>query len=139
MRLDKSNKNHKPISEPLRTSGGHLSIGRGGYTLYFSGSARLQGHDCDEMKRDCVARGLPIIDSRKVPFNAVWDLAVHGPIVAVGRAPDVAPCGAFSNAPLHAVAAAYRGAGAEVFNLPEKPIGELGLSRPESPDMAKDR
>jgi hypothetical protein len=100
MRCDVADENDKRISEALRTPGGHLSIGRGGYTLYFSGSSRLEGYDCDEMKEACIARGVPVIDSRTVPFDAVWDLAVKGPMVAVGRVADIAPWGAFSSAPL---------------------------------------
>jgi len=119
MKLGMVHENDAQISAALRTPGGHLSIGRGGYTLYFSGSSRLLGYDCDQMKETCIACGLPVIDSRTVPFDVVWDLAVKGPMVAVGRAADVAPWGAFSSAPLQAVADAYRAVGAEVFNLPE--------------------
>ncbi len=122
MKLDMAHENAKRISDALQTPGGHLSIGRGGYTLYFNGSSRLQGYDCDQMKEACIASGLPVIDSRTVPFDVVWDLAVKGPMVAVGRAADVAPWGAFSSAPLQAVADAYRAAGAEVFNLPEEHV-----------------
>jgi len=72
MKFDLANENDKRISEVLRTPGGHLSIGRRGYTLYFNESSPLHGYDCDEMKEACVARGLPVIDSRTVPFDAVW-------------------------------------------------------------------
>ncbi len=58
-----------------------------------------------------------MIDSRSVPFKVVYDLAVRGPMIAVGRAPDPEPCGALSYAPLAVVAEAYRAAGAEVLNL----------------------
>jgi len=58
-----------------------------------------------------------VIDSRSVPFKVVYDLAVRGPMIAVGRAPDPEPCGALSYAPLAVVAEAYRAAGAEVLNL----------------------
>jgi hypothetical protein len=95
MKFDMAHENAKRISEALQTPGGHLSVGRGGYTLYFNGSSRLQGYDCDQMREACVARGLPVIDSRTVPFDVVWDLAVKGPMVAVGRAADVAPWGLF--------------------------------------------
>jgi hypothetical protein len=128
MRCDVADENDKRISEALRTPGGHLSIGRGGYTLYFSGSSRLQGYDCDEMKEACIARGVPVIDSRTVPFDAVWDLAVKGPMVAVGRMADIAPWGAFSSAPLQAVADAYRAAGAEIFNPPSEQVPETGAA-----------
>jgi hypothetical protein len=139
MKFDMVHENDRRISEALRTPGGHLSIGRGGYTLYFSGSSRLQGYDCDQMKETCVARGLPVIDSRPVPFDVVWDLAVKGPMVAVGRAADVAPWGAFSCAPLQAVADAYRAAGAEVFNLPEEHVREPEASSLEHEVLRTDR
>jgi hypothetical protein len=70
------------------------------------------------MKAACIERGLPVIDSRMVPFSAVVDLAVSGPMIAVGSEPDPAPYGAFSSAPLLVVAENYRAAGAEVFNFP---------------------
>ena len=139
MKFDLANENDRRISEALRTPGGHLSIGRGGYTLYFSESSRPQGYDCDEMNEACVARDLPVIDSRTVPFDAIWDLAVKGPMVSVGRAPDIAPWGAFSSAPLQAIADAYRAAGAEVFNLPEDQVAEPGTSSPEHVTRRTDR
>jgi hypothetical protein len=50
-------------------------------------------------------------------FEVVCDLAVRGRIVAVGEPASPPPWGAFSYAPLAAVANAYRAAGAEVWNL----------------------
>jgi hypothetical protein len=139
MKLDMTHENDERISEALRTPGGHLSIGRGGYTLYFNGSSRLQGYDYDRMREACIERGLPVIDSRTVPFDVVWDLAVKGPMVAVGRAADVAPWGAFSSAPLQVVADAYRAAGAEVFNLPEEHVREHDTSSLEGESVRRDQ
>jgi hypothetical protein len=106
------------IERALAVRGGHLSIGRGGYCLYYDEGCTLSGYDCDEIKRVCIARGLPVIDSRMVAFAKVYDLAVCGPMIAVGREANPLPWRALSYAPLHVVAAAYRDAGAEVFNLP---------------------
>lgn len=106
------------IREALTTEGGHLAIGRGGFTLYFARGAYLSGHDCETIKIACIAAGLPVIDSRALPFEVVCDLAVRGPMVAVGELASPPPWGAFSYAPLVAVADAYRAAGAEVWNLP---------------------
>ena len=106
------------IREALTTEGGHLAIGRGGFTLSFARGAYLSGHDCDTIKTACIAAGLPVIDSRALPFEVVCDLAVRGPMVAVGEPASPPPWGAFSYAPLAAVADAYRAAGAEVWNLP---------------------
>jgi hypothetical protein len=105
------------IASALRTEGGHLSIGRDGFTLYFAGGARLSGYDCERVKACCIAAGLPVIDSRMVAFEEVVRLAVRGPMVAVGEAPSPEPYHALSYAPLVAVASAYRSAGAEVFNI----------------------
>jgi hypothetical protein len=116
------------IERALRTEGGHLSIGRGGYTLHFDRGSTLSGYDCDAMKAACIARGLPVIDSRMVPFEDVFRLAVRGPMVAVGQPPDTPPWHALSSAPLRAVAQAYRDAGAEVFNLDD----ELATTSPDS-------
>lgn len=109
---------HQRISQALRTTGGHLSIDRGGYSLYFDRGSTLSGYDCETMKAACIARGLPVIDSRNVPFDDVFSLAVKGPMIAVGIPPDEPPWHALTSAPLQAVGEAYRAAGAEVFNLP---------------------
>jgi hypothetical protein len=106
------------IREALTTVGGHLAIGRGGFTLHFARGAYLSGHDCETIKVACIAAGLPVIDSRGLAFEVVCDLAVRGPMVAVGEPASPPPWGAFSYAPLAAVADAYRAAGAEVWNLP---------------------
>jgi len=60
-------------------------------------------------------------------------------MVAVGRAPDIAPWGAFSNSPLQAVADAYRAAGAEVFNLAEEQVQKPDTSNPERAILRTDR
>jgi len=106
------------IREALTTEGGHLAIGRGGFTLYFARGAYLSGHDSEAIKTACVTAGLPVIDSRGLAFEVVCDLAVRGPMVAVGEPASPLPWSAFSYAPLAAVADAYRAAGAEVWNLP---------------------
>jgi hypothetical protein len=106
------------IISALHTEGGHLSIGRGGFTLYHERGARLIGYDCEPIKACCIAAGLPVIDSRVVAFEDVVRLAVRGPMVAVGEAASQPPYHALAYAPLRVVAQAYREAGAEVFNIP---------------------
>lgn len=106
------------IARALATDGGHLSIGRGGFTLYFGSGARLHGYDCDRIKAECIAAGLPVIDSRNAPFEKVADVVIHGPLVAVGSPADPEPYHALSFAPLSYVAETYRTIGAEVINLP---------------------
>ncbi len=108
------------IARALATAGGHLSIGRGGATLYFE-RGWLSGCHPEQIKAEAIAAGLPVIDSRDVPFDAVYDLAVRGPMIAVGEPPGDPPYHALSYAPLAVVAEAYRAAGAEVFNLPAIP------------------
>jgi hypothetical protein len=107
------------IANALKTQGGHLSIGRGGFILYFGNGARLSGYDCDHVKTWCIEAGLPVIDSRMVAVDEVARLSLKGPIVAVGRDADPPPWHALSFAPLSRVAEAYRAAGAEVFNVPD--------------------
>ena len=107
------------IASALRTDGGHLSIGRGGFTLYYARGARLSGYDCDEIKACCIAAGLPVIDSRKVAFEDVVHLAIRGPMVAVGEEASPPPYHALSYAPLATIAETYAAAGAEVFNIPQ--------------------
>jgi hypothetical protein len=114
------------IASALRTEGGHLSIGRGSFTLYYAGGARLSGYDCESIKACCIAAGLPVIDSRMVAFEEVVRLAVRGPMVAVGESAGPQPYHALSYAPLAVVASAYRAAGAEVFNIGDSaPVREV--------------
>jgi hypothetical protein len=105
------------VASALSTEGGHLSIGRGGFTLYYAHGARLSGYDCEQVKACCIAAGLPVIDSRMVAFEDVVRLAVRGPMVAVGEEASPPPYHALSYAPLAVLANAYRAAGAEVFNI----------------------
>jgi hypothetical protein len=107
------------IASAIRTDGGHLSIGRGGFTLYFASGARLSGYDCEPVKACCIAAGLPVIDSRMVASEDVVRLAVSGPMPAVGEEASSPPYHALSYAPLAVLANAYRAAGAEVFNIAE--------------------
>lgn len=106
------------ITRALATIGGHLAIGRGGYTLHYDRGCRLSGYDVEPIKAACIAAGLTVIDSREVPFEAVAKLAAGGSMVAVGEEPDASPWHAFAFVPLRVVAEAYREAGAEVHNLP---------------------
>jgi hypothetical protein len=106
------------VASALGTEGGHLSIGRGGFTLYYAHGARLSGYDCEQVKACCIAAGLPVIDSRLVAFEDVVRLAVRGPMAAVGEEASPPPYHALSYAPLSLLANAYRAAGAEVFNIP---------------------
>jgi hypothetical protein len=105
------------ITSALQTEGGHLSIGRGGFALYYARGARLSGYDYESFKTCCIAAALPVIDSRMVAFEDVVRLAVRGPMVAVGEEASAPPYHALSFAPLFLVAQAYRAAGAEVFNI----------------------
>ena len=114
------------IAEALTTEGGHLSIGRGGFILWYRDGCRLLGHDSEPIKAACIEAVLPVIDSRGVAFDAVARLVLRGPMVAVGAPPDPPPYGPFSYAPLAAVAATYRAAGAEVVNLPETAADDPG-------------
>lgn len=108
------------IARALATEGGHLSIGRGGATLYFA-RGWLSGCHEERIKAEAIAAGLPVIDSRSVPFGLVLDLAVRGPMVAVGEPPSPPPYHSFAYAPLAVVLETYRAAGANVFNDPAVP------------------
>jgi len=105
------------IARALAIAGGHLAIGRGGYTIWFARGCRLSGYDCETIKAGAIAAGLPVIDSLRVDFDVVARLAISGPMIAVDEPPSAPPYGAFALAPLSYVAQAYRNAGAEVFNM----------------------
>jgi len=107
------------ISKARETAGGHLSVGRGGCSLHIDDGQTLSGCDIDNMKQLCIDSGLPVIDSRRVPFDTVADLAINGPMVAVGSAPRFFPSRAFSYVSLQEHVAMYRAAGAEIHNMPE--------------------
>jgi hypothetical protein len=123
--LDKPRVDYGLIDQARATEGGHLSIGRGGYTLCFAEGATLSGYDTERMKAACIGAGLPVIDSRPVSFDAVIRLAVHGPMIAVGRPASPPPWHGFAYAPLLDVARAYAEAGAEVYNMPGLTDGTL--------------
>ena len=106
------------IARALSVEGGHLGIGRGGYTLYYARGCTLSGYDVAAMKAACIAAGLPVLDSRMVDFNTACDLAIKSPMIAVGEPASSPPWHAFAHAPLAHVAGLYRAAGAEVTNLP---------------------
>ncbi|SMH26456.1 hypothetical protein [Mesorhizobium australicum] len=106
------------IAAALATPGGHLSIGRGGFTLHYRDGAMLSGYGCEAIKTQCIATGLPVIDSRCVAFDVVVKLTLQEPLVAVGRELDPAPWHGLAYAPLHAVAIHYATAGAEVWDIP---------------------
>jgi len=105
------------IARALATQGGHLFVGRGGFSLHYE-NGWLSGYDCETVKAAAIAAGLPVIDSRKVDLGKVAELAIRGPMIAVGRPADPPPWHALSYAPLIAVAEAYARAGAEMCNLP---------------------
>ncbi|OYV24520.1 MAG: hypothetical protein B7W99_01905 [Rhodospirillales bacterium 20-58-10] len=107
------------IKKAKMVDGGHLSIGRGGYTLHYAQGSTLGGYDVDNIKALCIEAGLPVIDSRCVPFDLVADLAISGPMAAVGTAPRFFMSRAFSHVSLAEWVASYRAAGAEIHNMPE--------------------
>ena len=106
------------IDAALATQGGHLSVGRGGFTLHYRNGATLSRFGCEAIEAQCIAAGLPVMDSRCLAFDVVAHLTLAGPLVAVGREPEPAPWHGLAFAPLHVVAARYAAAGAEVSNIP---------------------
>ncbi|WFS69534.1 hypothetical protein CFBP4996_26440 (plasmid) [Agrobacterium leguminum] len=113
------------IEQALASEGGHLQIGRGGFSLHF-GLSTLSGYDCETIKAEAIDAGLPVYDSRMVDFGVVANLACSGPMIAVGRAADPKPWNSLSFVPLYHVMDAYRQAGAEVYHMPPRPV-ETGL------------
>ena len=108
------------IAKALDTPGGHLAIGRGGFCLHYE-DRRLAGDDCDIIKRQAIDAGLPVIDSRLVPFALAARLAITGPMIAVNRSGSPGCWHNSFEAPLAMVAASYRHVGAEIHNLDDDP------------------
>ena len=106
------------INRALAVDGGHLFVGDAGFTLAYQRGTTLSGYDVEALKAACVAAGLPVIDSRRLGFETALHLAIHTPMIAVGKPADAEPWHAMAHAPLHHVAALYHAAGAEVANLP---------------------
>ena len=100
------------IAKALATEGGHLKIGRGGFTLWFARGSRLSGYDCSVVKAAAIAAGLPVIDNRIVAFDTVARLAISGSMIAVGELASPEPNDSLSYALLAVIAEAYRAAGA---------------------------
>ena len=59
------------IQRASRTQGGHLALGRGGFSLHYDQGCKLSGYDCEPTRRICIEHGLPVIDCRSVPFSDV--------------------------------------------------------------------
>src|SRR3954471_3849974 len=114
------------IIRALATEGGHLSIGRGGFTFWYASGCRLSGYECKANQKTAIAPGLAVMNSRVVASDAVAALAIGGPMVAVGEPASPAPWHSLSYAPLAHVAQAYREAGAEVFNVPAQADRDQG-------------
>jgi hypothetical protein len=114
------------IARAMVTPGGHLFLGRGGgfslaYEGDYGGAASLSGWDCETVEAAAIKAGLPVIDSRDVDFDLVVLLELKGPMVAVAQESSPRPWHGLSYAPLAAVAAAYRKAGAKIHNVPVDP------------------
>ncbi len=110
------------IQQALAVEGGHLSIGHNGATLHFARGGTVSGFACcDAVKAACLAVGLPVIDSRAVPFRLFYALVAEGSMAAVGKPPAPQPWHSLSGAPLAHVAGLHHAAGADVFNVPGIP------------------
>ena len=97
--------------------GGHLSVGRRGYRLDFKQGTTNSGYDIEEMMAHCVAQGLPMIDTREIPFAILAMEVIRNPLVAVGEEPDPEPWSGLHKALLVAFARWYRDLGGSVFNV----------------------
>lgn len=78
------------LASALATQGGHLFIERGGFSLHCE-SGWLSGYDCEPVEAAAISARLPIIDGRKVAFGKVAELALRGPMIAVGKPADPPP------------------------------------------------
>jgi len=107
------------IDQALQVTGGHLMIGRHGYTLYFGCGQTLSGYGPENIKRMAIETGLPVIDTRGVEYDALCAVVITGPMIAVGAEPEAFLCQALSTEALPVAAGRYRAIGAELHNIPD--------------------
>ena len=112
------------IALALATPGGHLDIGRGGYTLHYrskqNNMTRASGGNVEALRAQAIAAGLPVIDTRSAPFREVTKMVLRGPMAAVGDCPvSPKPWGPLDYCSLADACAVWRDAGADVFNAPD--------------------
>ena len=69
------------------------------------------------MKGRCIARGLPVIDTRDIPLDILTVEVIRNPLIAVDEETDPEPWGSLDKAPLAAIARRYHELGAAVFNV----------------------
>lgn len=113
-------------------NGGHLSYGRGGYTLSMGGGGSLSGYGESGTVAACIHLGIPFIDTRTIPDSKIGK-TISLPMIS--SKPDAAPWGSMSYAPLEVVAAAYESLGAKLHNItPDySRVGQIkGMSKKEA-------
>lgn len=95
--------------------GGHLAIGRGGWTLHVSDNRRVEhyGGITAPTPRACLLLGIPVLDSTTVPDNRHVDL-IRLPMVGIQRT-STRPWGSLSFAPFGYVAARQVALGATLY------------------------
>lgn len=121
------------IQGALATTGGHLLVAEGGWTLHFASGAKLHGHDLEAMRARCADAGLPVIDCSRVRFTGRLRSCLDWPPIAVGEPPG-RHCWPLVPMPLAQAAAIYRAEGAEVLNLDLDGPGPDAPMAPGPPD-----
>ena len=130
------------IRRAVATEGGHLFVGEHGYTLRYANGGTSSGYEIARILQACLARGLPVIDTRALDFEVAFVLACRSPMIAVGEPTRYGPTdtgpkcwGPLSHAPLAHVAEIYRAAGAEIVNLPPATSQPASIATQASEEM----
>ena len=93
---------------------GHISYGRGGWSLNMGGGGSVSGYGDSGTFAAALHVGIPFIDTRTIPDSKI-SKTISLPMIS--SKPDAAPWGSMSYAPLEVVAAAYETLGATLHNI----------------------
>jgi hypothetical protein len=102
----------------IAREGGHLSYGRGGWTLHVGTLKSIQGYGGLEQPIPLLAilLGVPVINTRTIP-DEVIDQVIAFPMARAG-CQQYGPFTAWDYAPLAYVARLYQALGATLYNFP---------------------
>lgn len=107
-------------------NGGHVTMGRGGFTLHISDNQTLSGYG-DQFFNACIQAGIKGWDSRHCDFMDVARVVIGMPMVSISRRNNDGMPYSLSYTSFDTVARAYKKIGAKLYNC------ELAKEAPPEP------